>query len=34
MLPEAVSAKLFFMAPLTDAKDAAYFRNFTIEEVQ
>ncbi len=34
MLPEAVSAKLFFMAPLTDAKDAAYFRDFTIEEVQ
>ena len=34
MLPEATSAKLFFMAPLTDARDAAYFRNFTIEEVQ
>ena len=34
MLPEAASAKLFFIAPLTDAKDAAYFRNFTIEEIQ
>ncbi|MBE6358256.1 MAG: DUF4838 domain-containing protein [Lentisphaerae bacterium] len=34
MLPEAASAKLFFMAPLTDAKDAAYFRDFTIEEIQ